>query len=65
MLASDHADPWEDGPTPAPAALLAGVTQAAGSPGHGKRAGQALESARAAATGSPLWRATLANPQPW
>ena len=65
MLASDHADPWEDGPTPAPAALLAGVTQAAGSPGLGKRAGQALESARAAATGSPFWRATLANPQPW
>ncbi len=65
ILASDHADPWEDGPTPAPAALLAGVTQAAGGPVLGKRGGKALESARATASGSPLWRATLANPQPW
>ena len=65
MLASHQADPWEDGPTPAPAAILAGVTQAVGGPVLGKRGGKALESARAAATGSPLWRATLANPQPW
>ena len=65
MLASDHADPWKDGPTPAPAALLAGVTLAAGGPGLDKRGGKVLEAARAAATGFPLWRATLANPQPW
>lgn len=65
VLASAHADPWEDGPTPAPAALLAGVTLAAGGPGLDKRGAKALGAARAAATGSPLWRATLANPQPW
>ncbi len=65
LLASRQADPWEDGPTPAPAALLAGVTQTAGGPGLARRGGKALASARAAATGSPLWRATLANPQPW
>ncbi len=59
MLASDHADPWEDGPAPAPAALLAGATRAAGSLGLGTRAGQAQEPARAAATGSLLW------PPPW
>jgi uncharacterized protein YyaL (SSP411 family) len=61
MLASSHADPWEDGPTPAPAAILAAVSQAAGGPGLSKRGAQALASARVAATGSPLWRATLAN----
>ena len=60
MLASSHADPWEDGPTPAPAAILAAVTQAVGGPRLSKRGAQALASARAAATGSPLWRATLA-----
>jgi uncharacterized protein YyaL (SSP411 family) len=65
MLASDHADPWKDGPTPAPAALLAGVTQAAGGADLSKKGRTALESARATASGEPLWRATLANPQPW
>jgi uncharacterized protein YyaL (SSP411 family) len=65
LLASAPADPWEDGPTPAPAALLAAISQTAGGPALGKRAQKALASARAAARGSPLWRATLVNPQPW
>ncbi len=61
MLASAQADPWEDGPTPAPAALLTRASlSAAGA--LGKRARQVWNAARASASGSPLWRATLARP---
>ncbi len=61
MLASAQADPWEDGPTPAPAALLTRASlSAAGA--LGKRARKVWNAARASASGSPLWRATLARP---
>ncbi len=62
LLAAQHADPWKDGATPAPAALLAAVTRAAGIPALTRRADAVLEQARTAATGDPLWRATLAQP---
>lgn len=62
LLAAQHADPWEDGATPAPAALLAAVTRAAGLPALTRRAEAALEQARTGATGNPLWRATLTHP---
>lgn len=64
LLASARVDPWKDGPTPAPAAILAAVTQATGEPGLRARGARLLQSARAHATGDPLWRATLASPRP-
>ena len=62
LLAAQPADPWKDGPTPAPAALLVAVTRTAGIPALTRRANAVLEQARAGAIGDPLWRATLAHP---
>ncbi len=61
MLASDHADAWEDGHTPAPAAVLTRVSRGLGGT-EAKRGSAAWLSARANATGNPLWRASLARP---
>ncbi|MFN3594558.1 MAG: thioredoxin domain-containing protein [Thiobacillaceae bacterium] len=62
LLAGGPADPWEDGATPAPAALLAAATRVAGLPALARCAEVALEQARTGATGNPLGRASVAHP---
>jgi hypothetical protein len=62
MLRGPQADPWEDGPTPAPAEMLTWVTGRLGDRALAGQARQAARQARQTASGNPFWRASLARP---